>query len=153
MKLSLTVVSALAAALVYAAAASAHAHVSPPIVVKGESQVMTLAVPNEKDDANTTKVELTPPSGFSIDSFTASPGWKRSVQQNGSGEEAVITKVTWEGGEVPPGEATDFSFLARTDSAKTYTFNGGGGADLLFRRLTIHEKFLCDDEDSQRNFS
>ena len=34
----------------------------------------------------------------------------------------MITKVTWDGGEVPTGEATGFEFLGRTDSAKTYTF-------------------------------
>jgi len=27
-----------------------------------------------------------------------SPGWKRDVQQTGSGEDAVVTKVTWDGG-------------------------------------------------------
>jgi uncharacterized protein YcnI len=122
MKLPLATALVAAAALVYASVAAAHAHVSPPIVVKGESQVFTLAVPTEKENAKTTKVELTPPDGFSIDSFIASPGWKRSVEQTGSGENAVITKVTWDGGEVPTGEATGFSFLGRTDSAKTYTF-------------------------------
>ncbi len=122
MKLPLATVLVAAAALVSAAVASAHAHVSPPIVVKGESQVFTLAVPTEKEDAQTTKVELTPPEGFSIDSFIDSPGWKRTVQQTGSGEDAVITKVTWDGGKVPTGEATGFSFLGRADSAKTYTF-------------------------------
>ena len=122
MKFPLATVLVAAAALVYASVAAAHAHVSPPIVVKGESQVFTLAVPTEKENAKTTKVELTPPGGFSIDSFIASPGWKRSVEQTGSGENAVITKVTWDGGEVPTGEATGFSFLGRTDSAKTYTF-------------------------------
>jgi uncharacterized protein YcnI len=122
MKVSLATVLVATAALVAASVASAHAHVSPPLVVSGESQVFTLAVPTEKENASTTKVELTPPDGFSIDSFTASPGWERSVEQTGSGEDAVITKVTWDGGKVPPGEATSFSFLGRTDSAKTYTF-------------------------------
>jgi uncharacterized protein YcnI len=122
MKFPLATVVVAAAALVYASVASAHAHVSPPLVVSGESQVFTLAVPTEEENASTTKVELTPPEGFSIDSFIDSPGWKRSVQQTGSGEDAVITKVTWDGGDVPTGDATGFSFLGRTDSAKTYTF-------------------------------
>jgi uncharacterized protein YcnI len=122
MKLSIATVLVAAAALAFASVASAHAHVSPPLVVKGESQVFTLAVPTEKENASTTKIELTPPDGFSIDSFIAAPGWKRSVAQTGSGEDAVITKVTWDGGKVPTGEATGFSFLGRTDSAKTYTF-------------------------------
>jgi uncharacterized protein YcnI len=110
------------AALVYAASASAHAEVSPPVVAAKDSQVFTLAVPTEKENATTTKVELTPPEGFSIDSFVPSPGWKRDVQQTGSGESAVITKVTWDGGNVPTEEDAAFSFLGSTDSSKTYTF-------------------------------
>jgi uncharacterized protein YcnI len=84
--------------------------------------VFTVAVPTEKEDANTTKIELTPPAGFAIDSFAASPGWKREVQSSGSGEEAVIQNVTWSGGSLPTGEATNFEFLGRADSSKTYEF-------------------------------
>ena len=111
-----------AAALVTASSAWAHAHVSPPVVLAKESQVFTLAVPNEKDDANTTEVEVTPPAGFAIDSFAPSPGWKREVQSTGSGEEAVVERVTWSGGRLTPGEASNFAFLGSTDSAKTYEF-------------------------------
>jgi uncharacterized protein YcnI len=108
--------------LVMTAAASAHAHVSPAIVPTSESQVFTLAVPTEKEDASTTGVELTPPDGFSIDSFIPSPGWKRDVQKTGSGEDAVITKITWTGGDVLTDEDAAFSFLGSTDSSKTYAF-------------------------------
>jgi uncharacterized protein YcnI len=111
------------AALALAASAFAHAHLSPSIVPTEESQVFTVAVPTEKEDATTTKVELTPPDGFSIDSFIPAAGWKRNVDQTGSGEDAVITKVTWDGGSVPTGEATGFQFLGRADSSKTYAFN------------------------------
>jgi uncharacterized protein YcnI len=109
-------------ALVSAASAFAHAEISPPFALKGHSQVFTLAVPTEKENATTTQVEFTPPSGFSIDSFVPSPGWTRHVQQTGSGEEAVVTQVTWDGGKVPTGEDAAFSFLAGADSSKTYTF-------------------------------
>jgi uncharacterized protein YcnI len=112
---------ATAAALAFTASAWAHAHVSPPIALAKASTVYTLAVPTEKSGA-TTQIEFTPPAGFSIDSFVPSPGWKRTVQQSGSGEEAVITKVTWSGGQVPTGEDAAFSFLAQPSSAKTYTF-------------------------------
>ena len=66
--------------LVLTGSAFAHAHVSPPVVVSKEGQVFTLAVPTEEESASTTKIELTPPSGFSIDSFAPVPGWKREVQ-------------------------------------------------------------------------
>src|SRR6266536_1500364 len=109
-------------ALVLAATASAHAQVSPAVALTKKGQVFTLAVPTEKEDAATTKVELTPPSGFSIDSFAPSPGWARDVQSTGSGEETSIQKVTWSGGKVPHEEDAFFQFLASADTAKTYTF-------------------------------
>jgi uncharacterized protein YcnI len=108
--------------LVLAGSAFAHAHVSPPVVVSKEGQVFTLAVPTEEENADTTKIELTPPSGFSIDSFASVPGWTREVQSTGSGEETTIQKVTWSGGKVPHEEASMFQFLGSTDAAKTYTF-------------------------------
>jgi uncharacterized protein YcnI len=110
------------AALALPAAAFAHAKISPPVGLKGQGQVYTLAVPTEKENAFTTQVEFTPPSGFSIDSFVPTPGWKRTVQQSGSGESAVVTKVTWSGGHVPTGEDAAFSFLGRPSAAKTYSF-------------------------------
>lgn len=111
------------AALVLAGTALAHAQMSPPVALDKVTQVFTLAVPTEKEDATTTTIELTPPSGFSIDSFAPSPGWTRKVQQTGSGEETQIQKVTWSGGNTPHEEATTFQFLASTDAAKTYSFN------------------------------
>ena len=122
MKRPIAFALAVVGSLVVTAAASAHAHVSPSIVPASESQVFTLAVPTEKEDASTTGVELTPPDGFSIDSFIPSPGWKRDVQKTGSGEDAVITKITWTGGDVPTDEDAAFSFLGSTDSSKTYAF-------------------------------
>jgi len=118
------VLGALAAfaALAYAESASAHARMSPPVALAKEGQVFTLAVPTEKEGATTTSIELTPPTGFSIDSFVPVPGWKRTVQRTGSGEEAVITKVTWSGGAVPTGEDAAFSFIASTTGTGTYTF-------------------------------
>ena len=66
---------------------------------------------------------MTVPSGFGIDSFVPPPpGWTQQVQQTGSGDSAVITKVTWTGGKTPTGEDSLFQFLAQPASAKTYTF-------------------------------
>ena len=110
------------AALAYAESASAHAHVSPPVALAKEGQVFTLAVPTEKEGATTRSIELTLPAGFAIDSFVPTTGWKRAVQQTGSGDTAVITKVTWTGGAVPTGEDAAFSFLASTTGTGSYTF-------------------------------
>jgi uncharacterized protein YcnI len=111
------------AALTFATTAFAHARVSPPVALAKELQLFTLAVPTEKENARTTTIEMTPPAGFSIDSFVPAAGWTRSENQTGSGDAAVIQKVTWSGGSVPTGEDAAFSFLASTDASKTYTFS------------------------------
>jgi len=52
------------------------------IAAAKESQVYTLAVPTEKENAQTTQIELTVPDGFGIDSFFPSTGWKRCRQRH-----------------------------------------------------------------------
>ena len=111
------------AALVVAATASAHARISPSVSLANELQLYSLAVPTEKANLTTTKIVLTLPQGFSIDSFVPSPGWTRVLQQTGSGDSAVIQKVTWTGGNVPTEEDSLFQFLAQPSKAGTYTFD------------------------------
>jgi len=101
-------------ALTFTASALAHAEVSPKVAVAKELQLFTLAVPTEKENAATTKVELTPPHGFAIDSYVPAPGWKRTVHGG---------TVTWAGGSVPSDEDASFSFLASTGGSGTYTFD------------------------------
>ena len=112
------------AGLATAAAASAHAIVGPAVALDQKLQQFTLSVPTEKANLTTTEIELTVPSGFAIDSFEPPPaGWKMNVQATGSGEEAVVQKVTWTGGHVPTDLDAVFRFNASTSGAKTYTFN------------------------------
>jgi uncharacterized protein YcnI len=92
------------------------------VSVSGELQLYSLAVPTEKNNSTTTKVMLTVPSGFSIDSFVPSLGWHRVLQESGSGENAVVQRVTWTGGHVPTGEDALFQFMAQPASSGTYTF-------------------------------
>src|SRR5579872_855168 len=113
---------AVAAALVFAGSASAHARMSPAVSLSNELQLYSLAIPTEKANAFTTKIVLTLPKGFSIDSFAPDPGWKRVEQSTGSGDSAVITQVTWTGGHVPTGEDSLFQFLAQPAKSGTYTF-------------------------------
>ena len=108
--------------LVFAASAFAHAEVSPSVALAKHLQLFSLAVPTEKENATTAKVELTPPSGFGIDSFVPAPGWKREEQTTGTGENTTVQKVTWTGGKVPTEEDALFQFLASADASKTYTF-------------------------------
>jgi uncharacterized protein YcnI len=108
--------------LVWASVASAHARISPDVTLANSLQLFSLAVPTEKEGVTTTKVVLTVPSGFSIDSFVPSPGWQRRLQSTGSGASTVIQKVTWTGGHTPTEDDSLFQFLASGSSAKTYTF-------------------------------
>ena len=117
-----TFVAAVVGALVLAGTASAHARMSPSVSIANELQLYSLAIPTEKSNASTTKIVLTLPKNFSIDSFVPSPGWKRVEQSTGSGENAVITQVTWTGGNVPTEEDSLFQFLAQPAKAGTYTF-------------------------------
>jgi uncharacterized protein YcnI len=115
--------AAFAGGLSFAGGAGAHAIVSPAVSLSGKLQLYSLAVPTEKSGVSTTKVVLTVPSGFGIDSFVPAPsGWHQVVQQSGSGEPAVLTRVTWTGGHVPTGQDALFQFLAQPASAKAYTF-------------------------------
>jgi uncharacterized protein YcnI len=119
---ALVCVAATAGSLAVISSAWAHAEISPPVAKSKDLQLFTLAVPTEKEGLTTTKVELTPPSGFGIDSFVPAVGWKRELHESGSGGNAVIQKVTWTGGRVPTDEDAVFQFLASPDSSKTYTF-------------------------------
>ena len=108
--------------------------ISPPVALANDGQLFTLAVPTEKENATTTKIVLTVPDGFSIDSFVAAPGWKRDVQQTGSGENAVIQKVTWTaaGSACRPRRTRSSSSSAQAEHGQDV--HVPGRADLL-RRL------------------
>jgi uncharacterized protein YcnI len=103
---------AVGAALVVAAGASAHAIMSPAVVKADNTlQQFTLSVPTEEANAITTKIELTVPSAFAIDSFEPPPvPWKMVTKSTGSGDSTVFQKVTWTGGRTPTGLDSVFRF-------------------------------------------
>ena len=114
--------AAALAALAVVSAAWAHARVSPAVSLSGKLQLYSLAIPTEKEGLTTTKIVVTVPSGFGIDSFVPAPGWKQSVQSTGTGDNAIVQKVTWTGGKTPTGEDSLFQFLAQPAKSGTYTF-------------------------------
>jgi uncharacterized protein YcnI len=122
-RLQVALACTLAGALASAGVASGHARISPPVSLSNTLQLYSLAVPTEKaPPATTTTIVLTVPKGFSIDSFVPSPGWHRVLQQTGSGDSAVVQKVTWTGGDIPSGEDSLFQFLGEPATNGTYTF-------------------------------
>ena len=113
-----------ATALVITAAASAHAIMSPAVVKAANTlQQFTLSVPTEETNAITTKIVLTVPSQFSIDSFEPPPApWKMSSKSTGSGDSEVFQQVTWTGGHTPTGLDSVFRFNASIAKAGTVMF-------------------------------
>jgi uncharacterized protein YcnI len=123
MRAPLAVAIALVGALAVPGLALGHARVSPAVSISGQLQLYSLAVPTEKAKLTTSKIVMTVPAGFGIDSFAPPPpGWKQRIRQTGSGDSAVVQKVTWTGGRTPTGEDSLFQFLAQPASAKDYTF-------------------------------
>lgn len=121
MRTALLAAAAAAVTLVLASPAFGHAIMSPPVAKAKVDQQFTLSVPTEEEGATTTEIELTVPDGLSIDSFEPAPGWQRTEQASGSGEERVIQKVTWAGGKVPTDEDAVFRFNGSLDSSKTFS--------------------------------
>jgi uncharacterized protein YcnI len=116
-------VCALAAVALFAAGTAwAHARISPEVSLSKQLQLYSLVVPTEKEGVTTTRVVLTVPEGFSIDSFVPSQGWQRNVRSTGTGENTVIQKVTWKGGSVPTGDDAFFQFLGEPSKPGSYTF-------------------------------
>lgn len=114
---------ALAGALVaaLAPAAAAHVTVQPAEAIAGTFSRFVVRVPNERPDADTTKVVVNmPPLAFV--SFEPKDGWKRDVEMveldeplEAFGQEITETvgSVTWQGGRIGPGEFLEFGFSAR----------------------------------------
>jgi uncharacterized protein YcnI len=117
------VLATTAGVLALSGTAFAHAIMSPPVAEAKVLQQFTLSVPTEKEGATTIKIVLTVPNGFAVDSYEAEPGWKRFVSATGSGEDAVVNKITWIGGKVPTEEDSVFRFNADATSAATLTFD------------------------------
>jgi len=117
----LALVAVLAAAFVAVTAGPASAHVTiPDPGEKGGFSIVTLSVPNERDDASTTKIEVQLPKDKPLVfvSVQPKPGWtvettKRTldepVEAFGETYDEVVDTVTWSGGEIGPGEFDTFA--------------------------------------------
>src|SRR5919197_2094003 len=120
MRKAVVMAAVTAGALAFVPAAFGHAAMSPPVAKANVDQQFTLSVPTEEEGATTTRIELTLPEGFSIDSFEPAPGWKREEQATGSAAEKTIQKVTWSGGKVPTDEDAVFRFNGSIHSSRKY---------------------------------
>ncbi|NUQ99918.1 MAG: YcnI family protein [Streptomyces sp.] len=118
-----TLVTALAAAGVLAAAGSAFAHVTvhPDSYAKGASDgTLTFRVPNEEDNATTTQVQVFFPTDHPVPGVLVSPlpGWtskvtnsklKTPIKTDDGTITDAVSEITWTKGAIQPGQYQDFS--------------------------------------------
>lgn len=110
-----------AAALVGAVGtASAHVTAQPGTAAQGTYTAVAFRTPNEEDKADTVKLEVSFPTDHPIASVSVEPvpGWTATVQKStlatpiqtddGTVTQAV-SKITWSGGKIMPGQYQDFS--------------------------------------------
>lgn len=93
--------------------ASAHVVVSPGDVKTGAYQTFILSVSAERDDP-TTSVKLDIPESLASVTPTVKPGWTVQTEKHGEDAEAMISAITWTGGEIEPGYRDEFTFRAKT---------------------------------------
>jgi uncharacterized protein YcnI len=125
--------TAAAPGLALPAAAQAHVTVNPSTAPAGSFAELLVRVPNEQDNANTTKVDLQLPPGFVEASYEAQPGWtvkvtKRKlatpVQTDDGPVTEEVARITWTAtgkqGAIAPGQFKDFPLSVQIpDSANT----------------------------------
>ena len=113
----------LATTLALPGIASAHVSIEPGTVEGGEGAVIAVRVPNERDDASTTSLELVLPVETPIGSVrtTEMPGWKATTATRklaqpidvfGRKVDTVVSRVTWtstDGVGIRPGQYKDFN--------------------------------------------
>lgn len=124
--------------------ALAHVTINPGTAEQGGFTKVAFRVPNERDDASTTKVEVTFPTDHPLAfvSVKPVPGWDVKVVEGklpkpvtteyGELTEAV-TKVTWSGGKIDAGQFQEFEVsmgTLPTDTDQlvfptTQTYSGG----------------------------
>jgi uncharacterized protein YcnI len=103
--------------------AAAHVTVNPGEATKGGFTALAFRVPNERPDSGTTSLEVNIPEDTPIASISVkpTPGWTYTVERRTlsepvdmEGEEVteVVSKVTWTGGPINPGEFQEFEISA-----------------------------------------
>ncbi|MFC6087107.1 YcnI family copper-binding membrane protein [Sphaerisporangium aureirubrum] len=99
--------------------ALAHVTINPGSVEKGSFSKVAFRVPNERDDASTTKLVVDLPVDHPLPfvSVRPVPGWKAEVTesklpkpvQSKYGEiTKAVTKITWSGGKIDPHQFQEF---------------------------------------------
>jgi periplasmic copper chaperone A len=105
--------------LTLADVASAHVTVNPRTAQQGGYTKVAFRVPNERDTASTTQLEINFPTDHPIASVSTRPvpGWTSAVEKttlekpittNGGQITETVSKITWTGGRIAPGTFEEF---------------------------------------------
>jgi periplasmic copper chaperone A len=121
--------AALVAVLALAPTAFAHVTLQPEEAPAGGFTRLDVRVPNERDNADTTKVDVQFPPGFLSVSYEPVPGWDikitkrkldKPVEQFGEQVTEEVGRITFTGGTIGPGQFQDFGLsLAVPDKPGT----------------------------------
>jgi uncharacterized protein YcnI len=117
-----TVLFGLAAGAAFvlpATSALAHVTVNPREATQGRYAKLAFRVPNERDNAGTTKLEVNLPADhpFASVSVRPQPGWTYSVEKtqlaapikvHDNEISEAVSKITWTGGVIKPNEFNEF---------------------------------------------
>ncbi len=140
MRRRLTLTAAVAA-LALPAGAEAHVTLQPASAPAGGFARLDVRVPNERDDAGTTKVDVQMPPGIVTASYEPVPGWDvkvtkekldKPVKVEGFDATEQVSRITWSGGRIGPGEFQDFGLSLRVPDGKP-------GSKLTFKALQTYE--------------
>jgi uncharacterized protein YcnI len=113
------VLAAGAALVLPATSALAHVTVNPREATGGGYAKLAFRVPNERDAAGTTKLEVNLPADHPFASVSVRPqaGWTYTVERtkldppiksHDNEISEVVSKITWTGGTIKPGEFNEF---------------------------------------------
>lgn len=133
-----------ALALLMPASASAHVTLQPSEAAAGDFTVLDVRVPNERDDAATTKVDVQFPAGFIFASYQPVPGWSVDVKMaklakpiTSHGEEITeqVSQMTWTADSdqagIQSGQFLDFPISVQIP--------GEAGDTLTFKALQTYD--------------
>jgi periplasmic copper chaperone A len=144
MKIRSYIVGAVVAALALAPAAAAHVTLQPSEAPAGGFTRLDVRVPNERDNAGTTKVVVQMPPGFLSVSTEPVPGWDGAVtmrqldepvEEFGERVTEEVDRITFtaqgEANAIQPGEFRDFGLSLRVPE-------GRPGSMLTFKALQTY---------------
>jgi uncharacterized protein YcnI len=111
--------AAMLAVIGIAGPAAAHVTVNPETAEQGDFTKVAFRVPNERDNASTTKLRVDLPTDHPIAfvSVRPVPGWKVKIEKTKLATPVktedteiteAVTRITWSGGKIEPGQFQEF---------------------------------------------